>query len=49
VAAHEPTGTQQQPGQAGLDDPAVAPKPLRGLDAFAGNAYNDAASAHLTA
>src|SRR5438874_13123547 len=48
VAAHE-AAVALQPGQAGLDDPAVPAQPLGGLDALAGDAHHDAASAYLAA
>jgi hypothetical protein len=46
VAADE-AAVVEQPGQAGLDDPAVAAKPLGRVDARAGDPDGDAAAADL--
>ena len=49
VVAADESAIVLQPGQAGFDDPAVAAQSLGGLDASAGDAYADAASADLLA
>src|SRR5438477_5096725 len=48
VAAHE-AAVAQQPGQAGLDDPAMPTQPGRGLDPFPGDPHTDTAATDLAA
>jgi hypothetical protein len=47
VVAADAAAVAQQPGQAGLDDPAVLAEAAGGLDAFAGDPHGDAAAADL--